>query len=142
MDHYDHDLMTIQIYSPDGMIYDHHGLSCSLQTTDGGITILRKHIPIMVPLTVGAVTVKRRDESLEYIAIDGGVAIFRDNKLLITASFAIRARDIDAAKVEIEKQEATALLYEAENKSDSSQYNRAKIALDRAINQIKISKLQ
>ncbi len=131
--------IQIAIYSPAGLIYNHRGLGCTLQTEEGGLSILPRHVPVIVSLDIGAVVVKRLDEMRDFIAIDGGVATFENNKLTIMATYAIRARDIDTAKVEIEKQNAQAAMYDAEQQDDHSAYRRAKVELSRAINQINVS---
>lgn len=133
-------VIQIAIYSPAGLIYNHRGLGCTLQTEEGGLTILPRHVPVMVSLDIGAVVVKRLDGEPDYIAVDGGVATFEQNTLTIMATYAIRARDIDTAKVEIEKQNAQAAMYDAQQQDDRSAYRRAKVELSRAINQINVSR--
>ncbi|MBG9984619.1 ATP synthase F1 subunit epsilon [Aerococcaceae bacterium DSM 111022] len=132
--------IQVAIYSPNGLVYDHKSLGCNMQTDDGGLSILPNHVPIMLSLAIGAVIVTRTDGAKDYIAVDGGVASFEENKLTIMATFAIRARDIDTVQVEIDKQNAQAAMYDAEQKDDSSAYRRAKVQLNRAINQIDVSR--
>lgn len=132
--------IQVAIYSPNGLVYDHKSLGCNMQTDNGGLSILPNHVPIMLSLEIGAVIVTRMDGEKDYIAVDGGVASFEANKLTIMATFAIRARDIDTVQVEIDKQNAQAAMYDAEQKDDSSAYRRAKVQLNRAINQIDISR--
>ena len=63
--------------------------------SNGGITILPHHAPIMLPLKIGALRVKRflEDSPTDYIAIGGGVMEVRDNVVTIIANVAERARD-------------------------------------------------
>ena len=71
---------------------------------------------------------------------NGGVMQMSHNVCEIITSFAIRARDIDEARVELDKQEAEAEMRAAITNEDSQAFKRAKIALERAINMISISK--
>lgn len=132
--------IQVAIYSPDGLVYNHQSLGCTLQTESGDLTILPNHISIMMTLDIGAVIIKRLDEEADYVAVDGGVATFEGNLLTVMATYAIRARDIDTAKVEIEKQNAQAAMFEAQQQDNQSAYRRAKVELSRAINQIAVSR--
>lgn len=133
--------MVVTISSPDGIIYEHRAYSCKVKTTQGGLTIMPNHIPILTPLVISAVKVTRLEpeQAEDYIAINGGILSMANNKLEIISNYAVRARDIDEAKVEIEKQKAEEDMAEALREKDSSKFKRAKISLERAINQISVS---
>lgn len=133
--------LTVRIVSPQGVVYEHHAYSCTVKALDGGMTILPNHAPIMAALDISAVVVKRltEDNQQDFIAINGGVLEMRDNNCEIVTSYGVRARDIDAATVELEKQEAEAELKAAITNEDTQAFRRAKIALERAINMISVS---
>lgn len=133
--------LTVRIVSPQGIVYDHHAYSCTVKALDGGMTILPNHAPIMAALDISAVTVKRvtTDTQQDFIAINGGVLEMRDNHCEIVTSYGVRARDIDAARVQLEKQEAEAEMKAAISNEDAQAFRRAKVALERAINMISVS---
>ncbi len=134
--------LIVRIISPEGVIYDHRALSCSVKALDGGMTILANHTPIMAALDISAVKVRRiyEDEEEDFIAINGGVLEMRDNVCEIVTSYAIRARDIDTATVQLQKQEAEVGIKAAISNEDTQAFRRAKISLERAINMISVSK--
>ena len=134
--------LTVRIISPQGVVYDHHAYSCSVKALDGGMTLLANHTPIMAALDISAVKVRRvtDEEQEDFIAINGGVMEMRDNICEIVTSYGVRARDIDAAKVQLEKQKAEAELKAAITNDDKKAFRRAKVALERAINMITVSK--
>ena len=103
-----HELLQVNIYAPEGLIYTHYSRGVVVKTTDGEMTILPNHIPVITSLTVGSIKVSRRKESMadNYIAINGGILEMHDNVVEITATYAIRSRDIDEGKALIEKQQA------------------------------------
>lgn len=133
--------LTVSIVSPSGVVYQHRSYSCSVRTLDGGLTILPNHIPILAALDISAVKVQRLEEGnpVDYIAINGGILSMRDNQLEIISNYAVRARDIDAVKVEIERQKAEEDMQKALQEHNKREFERAKIALQRAINQISVS---
>lgn len=134
--------MQVTIVSPEGVIYDHRSYSCNVKTTDGGLTIMPNHIPILAALDISAVKVTRLEEGnpVDYIAINGGVLSMSNNHLEIISNYAVRARDIDEAQVEIDKQKAEEDMQLALKEKDMRRFKRAKISLERAVNQISVSK--
>ena len=134
--------MKVTISSPNGIIYDHRSYSCSVKTIEGGLTILPNHMPIIAALSISAVKVTRLEEGnpVDYIAINGGVLQMANNHLEIISNYAVRARDIDDAQVEIEKQKAEQDIQAAIREHDAKAFKRAKISLERALNQIMVSK--
>lgn len=135
------DLLQVNIYSPEGLVYTHYSRGVVIKTTGGDMMIMPNHVPVIASLTVGAVKVLRRDESIKdnFIAINGGIIEMHDNIVEIMATFAIRSSDIDEAQAHIDKQEAEAALETAVSKEDMIAYRRAQIALNRAINMINVS---
>ena len=47
--------------TPAGLVYEHHAKIVVARTTDGEIGILPQHAPIIVPLAIDEVRVKRID---------------------------------------------------------------------------------
>ncbi|WP_314050371.1 ATP synthase F1 subunit epsilon [Abiotrophia defectiva] len=134
----DQHTMRVRIYSPQGVIYDHQALSCSVRAVDGGLTVLPNHTPILAPLELSVVKVVRVHEGFtdDFIAINGGVLEMRNNEVEIISNYAIRGRDIDEAQVSVEQQEAEINMQEAIANKDSKAFIKAKIELDRAMNKI------
>ena len=54
----EHELLVV-VTTPEGKVYNHRSYSVSADAVDGGITILPHHAPIMLPLKIGALRVKR-----------------------------------------------------------------------------------
>ena len=81
------------------------------KTTDGEIGILPKHAPIIVPLAIDEVRIKRTDSDthVDWVAVNGGIMEVRDNVVSIIADSAERERDIDVPRAERAKQRAERL---------------------------------
>ena len=136
--------LTVNVVTPNGLVYDHHAKIVVANTTAGEIGILPKHAPIITPLAIDEVRVKRTDSDthVDWIAVNGGIMEVRDNVVSIIADSAERERDIDVSRAERAKQRAERMIEEAREKEDVDQLRRATGALHRAINRINVSKHQ
>ena len=123
--------LTVQIVTPDGLVYDHHASFVSVRTLDGEMGILPRHQNMIAVLAVDEVKVKRVDDDshVNWIAVNGGI---------IEIANAERARDIDVSRAERAKLRAEREIEEAQDKHLIDQERRAKIALQRAINRINV----
>ena len=132
--------MTVQIVTPDGLIYDHHAAFVSVKTIDGELGILPRHINTIAVLEVDQVKVRRVDDDkhIDWIAVNGGIIEIADNVITIVADSAERERDIDISRAERAKLRAEHEIEEAHDKHLIDQERRAKIALQRAINRINV----
>ena len=132
--------LLVVVTTPEGKVYNHRSYSVSAEAIDGGITILPNHAPIMLPLKIGELQVKRflEDSPTDYIAIGGGIMEVRDNVVTVIANVAERARDIDVNRAEQARDKAEAIIQD--KNCSKSEVERAKIALNKAINRIGVSK--
>ena len=124
--------LTVQIVTPDGLVYDHHASFVSVRTLDGEMGILPRH--------QNMIAVKRIDDDthVNWIAVNGGIIEIANNVITIIADSAERARDIDVSRAERAKLRAEREIEEAQDKHLIDQERRAKIALQRAINRINV----
>ncbi|MTD41665.1 F0F1 ATP synthase subunit epsilon [Erwinia sp. CPCC 100877] len=136
------DYLTVNVVTPNGLVYDHRAAIVVAKTTDGEIGILPKHAPIIVPLAIDEVRVKRTDSDthVDWIAVNGGIMEVRDNIVSIIADSAERERDIDVSRAERAKQRAERMIAEAKEHANKDELRRATVALHRAINRINVSK--
>jgi len=134
--------LTVSIVTPNGIVYEHHAKMIVVRTTNGELGILPKHTPIIVPLTINEVRIKRidSDNHVDWIAVNGGIMEVRDNQVSIIADSAERAREIDLSRAELAKERAEHKIAEAKQQEDKVSLDRATVALHRAINRIKVSK--
>lgn len=136
------DSFTVNVVTPDGIIYNHHAGFLVARTIDGELGILPKHAPIIVPLDIDEVRVRRLEDDthVDWIAVNGGIMEVRDNIVSIIADSAERERDIDVSRAERAKQRAEKLIEKAKEAHDADELKRASVALHRAINRINVSK--
>lgn len=136
------DYLTVNVVTPNGLVYDHHAAIVVAKTVDGEIGILPKHAPIIVPLAIDEVRVKRTDSDthVDWIAVSGGIMEVRDNRVSIISDSAERERDIDVSRAERAKQKAERMIKEAKENANTDELRRATVALNRAVNRINVSK--
>ncbi|MFV0557422.1 MAG: F0F1 ATP synthase subunit epsilon [Enterococcus sp.] len=135
-------ILTVNVVTPEGIVYDHRARIVVAKTTNGEIGILPRHAPIIAPLTIDEVRVKRTDTDthVDWIAVNGGIIEVRDNLVSIIADSAERERDIDVPRAERAKQRAERLIEEAKETENIDELRRATVALHRALNRINVSK--
>ena len=136
--------ITVRVVTPAGLVYDHHAAIVVAKTPTGEIGILANHAPIIFPLTIEEVRVKRTDSDthVDWIAVNGGIMEVRDNVVTILADSAERERDIDVPRAQRAKQRAERLIQEAKENKDSDTLKRAEVMLHRAMNRLKVSQHQ
>lgn len=110
--------LTVQIVTPDGLVYDHHASYVSVRTLDGEMGILPRHENMIAVLAVDEVKVKRIDDKdhVNWIAVNGGVIEIANDMITIVADSAERARDIDISRAERAKLRAERAIEEAQDK--------------------------
>ncbi|WP_125605162.1 F0F1 ATP synthase subunit epsilon [Lapidilactobacillus bayanensis] len=135
-------VVTVNIVTPDGVVYDHHANLLVACAIDGDLGIMANHEPIIAPLKIGEVRVKRTDDPdhEDSIAVNGGFLEVNNNVASIVADSAERSRNIDVTRAEHARERAQQKIKAAEAQHDANEIARAQIALNRAINRINVSK--
>ena len=134
--------LDVNVVTPSGVVYEHRAKMVVAKTPEGDLGILPRHAPIIAPLAIDEVRIKRTDseEHVDWMAVNGGVIEVRDNIVTIIADSAERERDIDVPRAERAKRRAEKLIHEAKEQDDIDELRRATVALHRAINRINVAK--
>ncbi|AYC11471.1 MULTISPECIES: F0F1 ATP synthase subunit epsilon [Ligilactobacillus] len=133
-------ILTINVVTPDGSVYENTTDLVICKTTVGEIGIMPNHLPLLASLAIDEVRVKVDDENFDEIAVSGGFVEFSDNNLSVVASAAERKETIDVSRAERAKQRAEKRIEEAKNENNDIDLRRAEVSLRRAINRLNISK--
>ena len=134
-------LFRVDVVTPDGLIYSHRSSIIDMRAIDGQRSIMYNHTPLLTPLAIGDVTVRRSREMsnrVDHIAVNGGYMEFSNNVATIIADSAERARNINVSRAEAAKERAEKKIKEAREKHDEQSFQRAQIALKRAVNRISV----
>ena len=127
--------VTVNIVTPDGSVYDSEVTMVIAKTTSGEIGVLAGHIPMVAPLAISAVKLKKADGTTEVAAISGGFIEVRPDKISILAPSAEVAASIDIARAREALARAEGRL---QKKQDDIDFKRAELALNRAMNRINV----
>ena len=127
--------VTVNIVTPDGPVYDSEVTMVIAKTTSGEIGVLAGHIPMVAPLAIGAVKLKKEDGSTELVAVSGGFIEVRPEKISILAPSAEAASDINLARAKEALKRAEG---RTQKKQDNIDFKRADLSLKRALNRINV----
>lgn len=129
--------IQVNIVTPDGPVYEGEVEMVSTRSTTGEIGILPDHIPLITPLAIGAVRLKKGNDT-DYVAVAGGFMEVQPDQVTILAQAAERAEDIDVDRAVRAKQRAEQRL--RQQKQANIDFKRAEASLRRAINRLNVAK--
>jgi F-type H+-transporting ATPase subunit epsilon len=124
----------VEIVTPERKVYAETANMVSVSGVEGELGILPNHIPLVTPLRIAPVTIKRGN-TVDVIAVNGGFIEVRKDKIVILAESAELATDINIERAEAAKQRAQQRLAA---KQDQVDFRRAELALQRAMNRLNI----
>lgn len=128
--------VKVSVVTPDGPVYDSEVEMVSVRATSGELGILPGHIPLVAPLAISAVRLKK-DGKTEYIAVSGGFLEVRPDQVTILAQSAELASDIDIERALRAKERAEQRVNQ--QRTEHTDFRRAELALQRAINRLAVS---
>lgn len=126
----------VQILTPNGSVYNGTVMGIKLPSTEGNFEVLHNHASLMSGLEVGVISI-RNDAKVDYIAVSGGFVEVNSNKVTVLAESAELKEEIDLQRaLEAKKRAEERLAAEKKNAVDQI---RAELALNRAVNRIKVA---
>ncbi|GAE31310.1 F0F1 ATP synthase subunit epsilon [Halalkalibacter hemicellulosilyticus] len=128
--------INVSVVTPDGKVYDGDVDMVSVRTIEGELGILPRHIPLVAPLTVGAVRLKK-GTTVEKVAVSGGFVEVRPDQVTILAEAAELPSGIDVDRAQEAKKRAEQRI--ETNKKDEIDFKRAELALRRASNRLDVA---
>jgi F-type H+-transporting ATPase subunit epsilon len=127
--------LKIEIITPERIVFQEEGVdSVTLPGSEGELTILPKHAPLMTELVPGALTFRRGGVETD-VALSGGFLEVRDDRVVVLADTAERSDEIDLARAEAARRRAQEALA---SRQDTVDVARAMAALERATARLKV----
>ncbi|MDQ3018648.1 MAG: ATP synthase F1 subunit epsilon [bacterium] len=131
-------ILKIQLVTPERTVLSEEVSSLTCPTTDGYITILPNHAPLIATLISGELSAKNGSEE-HFIHVAGGfVQVQANNEVILLADGAEHFYEIDVARAEEAKKEAEKTL--AEQTLFSEEYALAAAVLQKSLSRIKIAR--
>lgn len=115
------------LVTPERKVLEESGDSVSLPATEGYVTILPAHAPLIATLGIGVLTLKSGGRSTAF-AISGGFFEVSDDRVTVLADEAVAGSEVDVAATRRELDEAKAVL----GKSSGEDQDRARGTIERA----------
>jgi F-type H+-transporting ATPase subunit epsilon len=128
----------VNIVTPDGPVYESDVEMVSTKAQSGELGILAGHIPMVAPLAIGVVRLKKGGKEQDLVAVSGGFLEVRPDQVTILAQAAERSSDIDVERALRAKERAEQRLRDSHQ--EDIDFKRAELALQRAINRLAVSK--
>ncbi len=128
--------LDVSVVTPDGPVLDGTYEMVSCRAESGELGILPGHIPLVAPLTISAVRLKKENNT-DFIAVSGGFVEVRPDKVTILAQAAEQPSDIDVDRAQQAKERAQQRI--DSRREDDIDFKRAQLALQRAINRIDVA---
>jgi F-type H+-transporting ATPase subunit epsilon len=128
--------LKLEIVTPTGVIYSQDVSMVTLPAVGGEIGIYPHHVPLLVRIQPGEMTVHKSGAD-DYIAIGRGLAEVTGDHVSIVTDMAVAAKDIDEAKAEEARQRAEARLREKISDEEVATVNAS---LARSLAQLHVKK--
>lgn len=126
-------LQRLEIVTPERKVYSNDIRFVVLPGSEGELGILPEHAPLVSALKIGQLRIQHEGKTIK-VAVSGGFAEVRSNKVTVLANSAESADQIDLSRAEAAKERAEQRLASGGQDIDAA---RAEAALQRAINRIK-----
>ncbi|RTE08977.1 F0F1 ATP synthase subunit epsilon [Paenibacillus whitsoniae] len=127
----------LEIVTPERKVYAEDVNMVSVKGVAGELGILPNHIPLVTPLKIAPITVKKQGQKDQVLAVNGGFMEVRKDKVVILAESAELPEQIDVDRAKAAKERAEKRL--AETKQENVDFKRAEASLQRALNRIGVS---
>jgi len=128
--------LLLEIVTPERLAYSDEVDSVTLPGAEGELGVLPHHAPLLSTLGIGELTY-RQGTTQHHLALTGGFAEVRNDKVIVLADTAELPQDIDRGRAERARERAEQRL--SGRSQDETDYARAAAALARAVTRIQVS---
>ncbi len=130
----------LEVVTPDRAFFKGETDMVILRTTEGDIGILYDHEPLVAPLRTGSMRVRLDDQSYRWAACSSGFMTVSEEKTTVIVDSAEWVDEIDIDRAIEAKKRAEERIHEGREKGVDVM--RARLALERAINRIKLREVR
>lgn len=134
--------LKLKIVTPERLVLEEMVEQVSLPTTEGEITVLPDHIPLVVGLASGDVVALESGQHVPMAVVGGFVEVKQNGKgiteVAVLADFAEHVHEISEEVIEKAKARAIELKKQMENK-EHVDFEHFEAELERSLNRVKIA---
>jgi len=136
----DNKKIKLKIATQEKLVTEEEIDKITIPTTQGIITVLFDHIPLIATLQSGILEITKKDGAVIEMSISGGFLELHDNELTILADTVERAEEIDLERAEKARQRAIEAKQEERKSMDENQFAMLLSQLDKESVRIKLAK--
>lgn len=129
--------VNVEVVTPERIVYSGEARIVVATGALGSLGILPNHIPMVTPLEIAPVQLKKPAGDEDTLAVSGGFMEVRGDKVTILATTAERPEDIDVNRAQAAKERAERRLAQAQ--SENLDVKRAQLALQRALIRLQVA---
>lgn len=128
--------INLHIVATDRIIFEGEAEYVKVRTTEGALTILKRHIPLVAILEIAPLFVKlpNVDKERELAVSSGYILVEDDNEVIVVTDIAEWAEEIDLDRAQAEADRAKRLL----DGKELGDVNRAQVSLKKALNRLNV----
>lgn len=97
--------LKLEIVTPEAKVFSDDVEMVTLTGIEGEMGIYPQHMPVMTQLVAGEITARKNGENI-FLAVGDGFVQITGSKVAVLTDMAIKANDIDEAKVEAARKQA------------------------------------
>ncbi len=129
--------LKLKIVTPERIVLEEEVEQVTLPTTEGEITILPEHIPLIATLKSGDIVAMVNGEYIP-MAVVGGFIEVKDDTVAVLADFAEHVSELSDETIEKAKTKATELQKAKEN-GEVVDFEHFEAELERSLNRVKVA---
>ncbi len=130
-------LLDFELTTPERIVFRIKARQVSVPTSEGEITVLPDHLPVVAPVQAGEMRVIGEDGAETLVAVSGGfVTVHPGSRLEILADTAERAEELDVQAIEAAHARAEAAM--KEKIDDEERQAEATAGLARELARLKV----
>lgn len=129
--------IKLTVTTPDGNTFEENVEKLSITTTDGEITILPHHIPLITTLATGEIRITKQSKETPLIVYGGFIEVRPDNEVIVLADGCERVEELELEQIKNAKEKAEEIL---KSKFNTADYEEAALNLERELKRLHIAR--
>lgn len=129
-------VFRLEIVTPRKVVFDGDAVSFTAPGVMGAFQVLVDHAPMLAEIGIGEVRVRDGEGMNTHYATSGGVVEVKKNHVILLAESAEKDDKIDTVRAESARDRAKKRI---EDRNPETDVERARLALLRALNRLKVS---
>jgi len=128
-------MLHLEIITPEKTVFDAEAMSVTLPTSEGEITVLEMHLPLITTLAPGSLVIRAEGKEEQVFAVARGVIEVNKHAIRVLSDIADRVEELEEGAVEKAKADAEKLMNE--KRQDAELFADATAIFERELARLK-----